>query len=120
MKLCSKFIKDDGQIGIVYPALTREFDGDGSLPSYMMPFWDWSMYGYHSPEWWARLWNISKHIDIEVSDLLPNGFDVWFHWEKIGQSTFNSGKDGDFKLLEADNGNYLTFGRTVGKKVTNC
>ena len=83
----------------------------------MMPYWDWGMYAYHSPEWWVRLWSFSQCIKVEVSDLLPNGFDIWFHWERIGQSTFNSGRDGDYKLLEADNGNYLTFGRTVGRKV---
>lgn len=112
----SKYLKNDGQIGIVYPALTKEFDEDGA-PAYMMPYWDWGMYAYHSPEWWKRLWRFSQCIEVEISDLLPNGFDVWLHWEKIGQSTFNSERDGDFKLLEADNGNYLTFGRTVGKKV---
>ena len=111
-----KFLKQDGQIGIVYPALTKEFDG-GNLPSYMMPFWNWSMYGYHSPEWWARLWCLSQNIEVEVSDLLPNGYDIWFHWEKIRASESSKEKSGDYKLLEADNGNYLTFGRTVGRKV---
>ena len=82
----------------------------------MIPYLDWGIYAYHSPEWWARLWSLSQCIKVEISDLLPNGFDVWFHWESIGQSTFNSGRDGDFMLLKADKGNYLTFGRTVGKK----
>ena len=112
----SKFLKNNGQIGIVYPALTREFDASGA-PSYMMPHWDWAMYAFHTPEWWARLWRFSQSVEVEVSDFLPNGFDVWYHWEKVGQASFNSGRDADVKLLEADNGNYLTFGRTVGRKV---
>ena len=111
-----KFLKQGGQIGIVYPALTKEFDG-GNPPSYMMPFWDWSMYGYHSPEWWASLWHLSPNIEVEVSDLLPNGYDIWFHWEKIRGLASDKDRIGDYKLLEADNGNYLTFGRTVGRKV---
>jgi len=110
----SKFAKNDAQIGIVYPALTMEFE-NGNVPSYMMPFWNWSMHGYHSPEWWARLWNICQHIDVEVSDLLPNGYEVWLHWEKI-RHLLRGEKSDDCNLLEADKGNYLTFGRTVGRK----
>jgi len=111
----SKFLKPDGQIGIVVPALTKEFDDSGA-PDYMMPHWDWSMYSFHSPEWWARLWRFSQNIEVEVSDLLPGGFDMWLHWEKIGQESFNKGRVADVALLEADKGEYLTFGRTVGKK----
>lgn len=111
----SKFLKADGQIGIVVPALTREFDESGA-PDYMLPHWDWAMYAFHSPEWWSRLWRFSQCINVEISDLLPNGFDVWLHWESIGQETFNKGRNADFYLMEADNGNYLTFGRTIGRK----
>lgn len=114
----SKFLKNDGQIGIVVPALTREFDETGA-PEYMKPYWDWSMYSFHSPEWWSRLWHFSQSIDVEVNDLLPDGFNVWLHWEKVGLETFNKDRKdrrGDFDLLEADNGKYLTWGRTIGRK----
>ena len=117
----SKILKENGQIGIVYPALASEFDDNG-VPDYMKPYLEWGMYTYHSPEWWARLWRFSQHIDVEVSDFLPNGFDVWLHWEKIGLELFNKERKdrrGDFDLLEADNGQYLTFGRTVGRKTKN-
>jgi SAM-dependent methyltransferase len=113
----SKFLKNDGQIGIVVPALTKEFDDSGA-PEYMLPYWDWGMYSFHSPEWWARLWRFSQYIDVEASDLLPDGFDVWLHWEKIGQATFNRERYGDIKLMEADKGRYLSFGRTVGRKTS--
>ena len=112
----SRFLKTGGQIGIVVPALTREFD-DGGAPDYMLPHWDWSMYSFHSPQWWSRLWRFSQSIEVEISDLLPNGFDIWLRWEEIGKLTFNSDRNGDLELLKADRGNYLTFGRTVGRKV---
>ena len=111
----SQFLKKDGQIGIVCAALTKEFDGN-SAPDYMLPHWDWNIILYHSPEWWSRLWHFSQYIDVEISDLLPDGFNVWLHWEKIGLKTFNKNRTGDFDLLEADNGKYLTFARTVGRK----
>lgn len=111
----SKFLKPDGQIGIVVPALTKEFDDNGA-PEYMLPHWDWSMYSFHSPEWWSRLWRFSQNIEVEVSDLLPNGFDIWLHWEKTLIKSGLAKRSGDIELLEADQGRYLTFGRTVGKK----
>lgn len=111
----SKFLKPDGQIGIVVPALTKEFDDNGA-PEYMLPHWDWSMYSFHSPEWWSRLWRFSQNIEVEVSDLLPNGFDIWLHWEKTLIKSGRAKRSGDIELLEADQGRYLTFSRTVGKK----
>ena len=114
----SKFLKNDGQIGIVVPGLTREFDDSGA-PDYMLQHWDWAMYAFHSPGWWARLWHFSQCINVEVSDLMPDGFDVWYHWEKVGQETFNKGRSADIELMKADNGKYLSFGRTVGRKTAN-
>ena len=113
----SKFLKPNGQIGIVVPALTREFDDSGA-PDYMMPYWDWSLYSFHTPEWWSRLWRFSQNIEVEVSDLMPRGFDMWLHWDKTLIASGLAERGGDVDLLEADNGNYLTFGRTVGRKVT--
>lgn len=65
------------------------------------------------------MWRFSQYIEVEVSDLLPDGFDVWLHWEEIRKATFNNERtedSGDMKLLKADKGNFLTFGRTVGRK----
>ena len=111
----TKFLKNDGQIGIVVPALTREFDDEGA-PDYMMPFWDWSFYSHHSPEWWSKLWRFSQCIDVEVSELMPDGFNVWLHWEKIDQAFCNKERGDMDALLEADKGNYFSFCRTVGRK----
>ena len=104
----SKFLKHDGQIGIVVPGLTKEFDDTGA-PDYFLLDMDWSLYSYHSPEWWARLWRFSQCIDVEVSDHMPNGYDVWRKWNSLLNYTD--------KTLESDKGNYLTFGRTVGRKI---
>jgi len=114
----SRFLKKDGQIGIIIPALTREFD-DGGVPDHLLPHWAWDMYTFHSPEWWARLWRFSQSIEVEVSDLLPDGFNVWLHWEKV-QASLKNGRNAELELMEADKGNYLTFGRIVGRKVTKA
>lgn len=111
----SGFLKPGGQIGIVVPGLTKEFDG-GTAPAYMMPHWDWSMYAFHSPGWWELLWSQSQSIEVAKSDLLPDGFKLWLHWDKTLVTSGRAKRGGDVALLEADGGRHLTFARTVGRK----
>jgi cyclopropane fatty-acyl-phospholipid synthase-like methyltransferase len=112
----AKFLKPGGSIGIVYPGLKKEFD-DSGIPDYIMPHWDASMYSFHTPEWWKRLWQFSSNIKVEVSDLLPNGFEMWQYWENtLEASGLMARSSNDNNLLRADNGRYLTFGRTIGRK----
>lgn len=111
----TKFLKPGGQIGIVVPGLNKEFDA--SAPEHLQPFWDWSMYSFHTPEWWLRLWQFSASVEVEISDFLPNGFDMWQHWEKTLAEAGLLERSGDISLLDADKGEYLTFSRTIGRKV---
>jgi len=111
----SRFLKQEGQIGIVVPALQKEF-GEGGAPAHILRHWDWSMASFHSPAWWARLWRLSKHIDVEASDLLPNGFDMWLHWEKAMSALKGGEGNESLALLEADKGEYFSFARIVGRK----
>ncbi len=109
----SKFLKPGGQIGIVVPGLTREFDDRGA-PDYFLQNMDWSLYAYHTPEWWARLWRFSKCIDVEISDSMPDGFQIWSHWEDVLKEFGFHNPD---QMLECDRGDFVTFTRTVGRKV---
>ena len=76
----SQYLKSNGQIGIVVPGLIKEFDA--FAPEHLLPYWDWSMYSFHTPGWWKRLWQFSQSVNVEVSDLLQNGFELWLHWKK--------------------------------------
>lgn len=111
----TRFLKPGGQIGIVVPGLIKEFDA--FAPEHMQPYWDWSMYSFHTPEWWERLWRFSASVEVEVSDLLPGGFDMWLYWERTLKESGMMKRSGDIELLEADKGEYLTFCRTIGRKV---
>ena len=113
-----RFLKQGGYIGIVYPALTREFEDCGP-PAYMHPYWDASIYSFHSPAWWSRLWHFSQDIEVEISDLMPDGYNIWLHWDKTVTASGLAKRSGDVELLEADAGNYLTWGRTIGRKGSN-
>ena len=111
----SDFLKPGGQIGIVAPGLTREFGDDGP-PAHLLPHWDWSMSSFHSPGWWRRLWQLSRDIQVEVSDLLPNAVDLWQHWDEILIAAGIMQAEPDGGLLAADKDSLLTFTRVVGRK----
>jgi len=111
----TRFLKPGGQIGIVVPGLAKEFNA--FAPEHLQPYWDWSMYSFHTSEWWQRLWQFSASINVECSDSMPNGFDVWQHWETSLKESGLMKRSGDIELLAADKGEYLTFCRTVGRKV---
>ena len=57
----SRFLAPGGQIGIVVPGLTAEFD-DG-LPEHLEPFWEPDFWTFHSPAWWQQLWNRSGVVE---------------------------------------------------------
>ena len=111
----TKFLKPGGQIGIVVPGLTREFHENGA-PDYFLQNMDWSLYSYHSPEWWARLWRFSKCIAVETSDSVPDGFKIWYHWDNVLKQFGYYEPD---QMLECDQGDYITFTRAVGRKGKN-
>ena len=108
----SRFLKPGGEIGIVVPGLKKEFDP--LVPERMKPYWGNDMYTFHTPLWWERLWRQSENIEVELSDLMPAGFELWRYWEKeiIGAEI---SKD-MLKVLDADGGEYETFVRIIGRK----
>ena len=114
----SRFLKQEGQIGIVVPALIQEFDESGP-PEHMRPFWHPDIYSFHTPGWWAQLWHFSQNIEVEASDYLKDGFDIWLHWDKTVLASGQAKRSGDIDLLEADAGRYLTWARIVGRKTGN-
>ena len=111
----TRFLKPGGQIGIVVPGLTREFDA--GVPAHLQAHWDWGMYAFHTADWWARHWRFSASVAVETSDTMPDGFGMWLHWDKTLLASGYSTRGGDVALLEADNGEYFTFCRTIGRKV---
>ena len=62
----ARFLKDNGQIGIVSPGLVSDFDGDP--PEHLQAGWYWEFASFHSPAWWRRHWERIGKFDVEVAD----------------------------------------------------
>ena len=39
-------------------------------------------WSFHSPAWWKRHWGKSGAVDIEVADLIPDGWRHWLRWDE--------------------------------------
>jgi cyclopropane fatty-acyl-phospholipid synthase-like methyltransferase len=111
----ARLARPGAQIGIVVPGLLREFADDGA-PAHLLPHWDPQWYSFHSPAWWARLWSRSGVVDVEVADTMPDGHQVWLHWERTAKASGLWGRGGDIELLEADRGERFTFTRVVARR----
>lgn len=99
-------VKQGARIGLISPGLKREFDGE--VPAHVKPFWLQHVIAYHSVEWWKQHFLRTGLVNILVADNLggDEGVQVWRTWAGI----MNPGKD---TLIEADNGENITFTRLV-------
>ena len=112
------FVKPDGRIGAVMPALTTEVGVD--VPAELEPFWEWDFCSWHSPEWWRTHWAKTGKVTVDHADLVPDGWKDWLHfndfiapsvegwWVEEVASTHN--------MLEADRGKNIGFTRIVATK----
>ena len=109
-------VKPEGQIGIVVPALVREWPG-AEIPPHLAPYWEYSMNTLHSPDWWRRHWELSGLVTVELADLMPNG---WQHWLTIAEILAECRSDMDFgeeaEMLRLDGGRNLGFTRMVARR----
>jgi cyclopropane fatty-acyl-phospholipid synthase-like methyltransferase len=110
----TKFVKPGGQIGIVIPGVVTEWTETDRRR--LDEYWEPYLYTHHSPAWWAALWQRSEAVEVQVADTMPQGHDVWLHWDKTLEGAGVLQRDGDVGLLEADGGN-LTFTRVVARRL---
>ncbi|GAA4999797.1 SAM-dependent methyltransferase [Actinopolymorpha pittospori] len=110
----SRFVKPGGQIGIVVPALGAE--PDVFPPPHLAPYWDWDMCCWHSPSWWRRHWEKTGLVEVDVADLVPEGWDHWLRWETVVQRAW-TGEEEHGGLLRADaDQRLLGFTRLVARR----
>ena len=110
----SRFVKTDGQIGIVVPGLLQEFS-DG-LPEYLTPHWSWDFSSFHSPSWWGTHWEKSGKVEVVLADSIPDGWRHWLKWQEICLEQGISAAQQEVDLLRADSGRNLGFSRIVARK----
>ena len=110
----TRFLQDGGQIGLVMPAVMKEFD---KVPEHLArkqksggTFWDpKECYCLHTLEWWKNHFSVSGIVDIEVAEVIPEGWKLWLEWEQIRDGGGFSGFPSDVETISADAGEYLGF-----------
>jgi SAM-dependent methyltransferase len=110
---CVPFLRPGGFLGIVVPGLSAEFD---RLPEYLRSTWDPACWSFHSPEWWRRQWERSGRVEVQRSDLLPDGWAEWLLWVEVCLELGVDTDDTEARMLRADGGRNLGFVRLVARR----
>lgn len=109
----ARFLRPEGQIGIVVPGLRHELDA--LPPPRLAPYWEADFCSFHSPDWWRRHWQKSQAVTVERADWLPRGWEDWLLWNRAC-AVAGGGGEHELHLLEADGGELLGFSRIVARR----
>jgi hypothetical protein len=110
-----RFLKPNGQIGIVVPGLQQELGS--KIPENLQPYWEWEFYSFHSSEWWQRHWENTGQVEVKLADMIEDGWEHWLKWMEILYK--REGKDYarlEFEMLQKDAGRNLGFARVVAHR----
>jgi cyclopropane fatty-acyl-phospholipid synthase-like methyltransferase len=116
----SRFVVPGGSVGIVVPGLMQPID---HVPEHLAApqangkvFWEDECWSFKTAAWWRNLWQRNRSVtDVRV-DTLPDG---WRHWRDFEMAIEQSGRQvfpSDAEAIDADQGRYLGFLRTVAKR----
>lgn len=75
-----RFFRPGAQIGLVMHGLREEYDRP---PGDLLPLWRQSFETWHSPEWWRHHFERTELVDVEMADLLPDGWSDWADWYEL-------------------------------------
>jgi len=114
----SKLVKPGGQLGIVVPGLTREFEK--GYPDTLEKLWIPEYFPFHSNKWWRALWEKTGLCKITACYDIEDSREMWQAWADWSLDNFEREYglpgDDDAKLLEADTNNDLALIALAGVK----
>jgi hypothetical protein len=90
------FVKPGGQVGIAGAGLMREIEG--FPPEHLREWWQQDLWCLHSAGWWRQHWERTGIVDVDVSDIMPEGWRLWLDWHTV----IAPDNKVDIKALEAD------------------
>jgi cyclopropane fatty-acyl-phospholipid synthase-like methyltransferase len=118
----TKFLQPGGQLGIVVPALMREFK-DGPPEHFTREqsngkrWWEPAeCFSIRTCAWWEKHWKQTELVDIEVADTLYEGWRDWLQFEEAKNAAGANRWPEEAEVLRADEGRYLGFARLVARK----
>jgi cyclopropane fatty-acyl-phospholipid synthase-like methyltransferase len=118
---CAPLIRPGGQIGIVVPGLVREFD---EPPAHLARVWarEYEFWSFHSPGWWRAHWTKTGLVEVEVADLVPEGWRHWTNWDEASLELgfvpehFAADLPEWIEMMRTDAGRNLGFTRIVARR----
>ena len=105
-------------VGIVVPGDVEDRDElPADVAAIAHPPLDGDYFTFRSDRWWRRHWEMSGAVDVELADMHPDGWDLWYRWCEIGAAWAgtDAGESGDAELLLTGSGRSLGFTRVVGR-----
>ena len=122
LKYFVRFARPGGQIGIVVPALMREFEG--ATPEHLTRptpsggrFWDPAeCFSFHTVDWWERHWSQTGLVEVACADTLDDGWKSWLQFEEAKVAAGTNRNDDEVPALKADQGRYLGFVRVLARR----
>ena len=111
----ARFVRHGGQLGIVVPGLRQELAA--GVPPHLAPYWQREFWSFHSPAWWRAHWERTGPVEVEVADLVPQGWEHWLRWlEVAGRHDYRTDEQ-EAEMLRVDAGRNFGFTRLVARKV---
>lgn len=99
-------------MAIVVPGVVQEVAG--GVPSHLATQWQWDWYSFHSPPWWKQHWEKTGIVEVQVADMVTNGWQQWLSWLEVCQEEGFPAEEID--MLRADAGRTLGFTRLVARR----
>ncbi len=106
----AQFVKPGGQIAIAGAGLTQEIPEQ--FPEHLREHWTQDYWCLHSSAWWRRLWERTGIVDIEVSENMDDGCQVWLDWQQAAHPD----NVVEIAQIEADRGQYLGYIRQIARR----
>lgn len=105
-----RFLRPQGRIGIAGSGLIAD-QAEGATPlTEDIPLC------LHSPQWWRSHWSRSRVVEVELSDAMEEGWQLWRDWMKL----IAPDNESEIQTLERDAGRTLGYVRTIGRRRTDA
>ena len=108
-----------GQIGVATPALRKEIRELGRIPDHIKKLVGWEALAWHTADWWRFQWEITELVEVTAARLQESGWADWLAWSRA-VSEQRGTRDGALDMLEADQGEYLTFALIAARTEPAC
>ncbi|MEP6916328.1 MAG: class I SAM-dependent methyltransferase [Acidobacteriota bacterium] len=105
-----RFLKRGGILAVAGAGLMQEIDG--RVPAHLREWWSPELWSLHSPAWWRRHWECAGILDVQLADAMPDGWQRWLDWHRVVAPDNKA----EIDALVADRGEYLGYGRIVGRR----